>query len=103
MTSYIFDNAAERDTEQRFFSLESLYDPLTTRHLAATGIGSGWICWEIGGGSGSIGLWLSERIGPEGHAMVTGPFVDSPSVTAARDLVRASARHSMRGVLAELL
>ena len=71
MTGYIFDNAAERETEQRFSSLESLYDPLTTRHLVATGIGSGWRCWEIGGGSGSIGLWLSERIGPEGHVLMT--------------------------------
>ena len=71
MTSYIFDNAAERETEQRFSSLESLYDPLTTRHLVATGLGPGWRCWEIGGGSGSIGLWLSERIGPEGHVLMT--------------------------------
>jgi hypothetical protein len=46
MTSYIFDNTAERETEQRFSSLESLYDPLTTRHLVATGIGPGWRCWE---------------------------------------------------------
>ena len=71
MTSYIFDNAAERETEQRFSSLESLYDPLTTRHLVTTGIGPGWRCWEIGGGSGSIGLWLSNRIGPEGHVLMT--------------------------------
>ncbi len=71
MTSYIFDNAAERETAQRFSSLESLYDPLTTRHLAATGIEPGWRCWEIGGGSGSIGLWLSDRIGPEGHVLMT--------------------------------
>lgn len=71
MTSYIFDNAAERETEQRFSSLESLYDPLTARHLSATGIRPGWKCWEIGGGSGSIGLWLSERIGPEGHVLMT--------------------------------
>ena len=71
MTGYIFDNAAERETEQRFSSLESLYDPLTTRHLEATGIGAGWRCWEIGGGSGSIGLWLSERVGPEGHVLMT--------------------------------
>src|SRR4029077_16061164 len=71
MTGYIFDNAAERETEQRFSSLESLYDPLTTRHLAATGIGAGWRCWEIGGGSGSIGVWLSECVGPEGHVLMT--------------------------------
>lgn len=71
MTSYIFDNAAERETAQRFSSLESLYDPHTKCHLAMTGIGPGWRCWEIGGGSGSIGLWLSDRIGPEGHVLVT--------------------------------
>lgn len=71
MTSYIFDNAAERETAQRFSSLESLYDPHTIRHLVTTGIGPGWRCWEIGGGSGSIGLWLSDRIGPEGHVLVT--------------------------------
>jgi SAM-dependent methyltransferase len=71
MTSYIFDNAAERDTEQRFSSLESLYDPLTTRQLVATGIGPGWRCWEIGGGSGSIGAWLSDCVGPEGHVLMT--------------------------------
>jgi hypothetical protein len=71
MTSYIFDNASERETEQRFSSLEWLYDPLTTRHLVATGIGVGWRCWEIGGGSGSIGHWLSDRIGPEGHVLMT--------------------------------
>jgi hypothetical protein len=71
MTGYIFDNTAERETEQRFSSLESLYDPLTTRHLVATGIEPGWRCWEIGGGGGSIGLWLSDRIGPEGHVLMT--------------------------------
>ncbi len=71
MTNYIFDNAAELETEQRFSSLESLYDPITTRHLVATGVGKGWRCWEIGGGSGSIGHWLSERIGPEGHVLMT--------------------------------
>jgi len=71
MASYIFDNAAERETEQRFSSLESLYDPLTTRDLLGTGIGPGWRCWEIGGGSGSIGAWLSDRVGPEGHVLMT--------------------------------
>jgi SAM-dependent methyltransferase len=71
MTSYIFDNAAEHETEQRFSSLESLYDPHSKRHLVATGVEPGWRCWEIGGGSGSIGLWLSDRIGLEGHVLVT--------------------------------
>jgi len=41
MSSYIFDNAAEEPTAQRFASLESLYDPRTIRFLETTGVGPG--------------------------------------------------------------
>jgi SAM-dependent methyltransferase len=71
MTSYIFDNAAERETVERFSSLESLHDPDTIRHLLGTGVGRGWRCLEIGGGSGSIGRWLADCVGPEGHVVAT--------------------------------
>lgn len=71
MADYIFDNAAEREAAQRFLSLEDLHDPHTTRHLLATGVSLGWRCLEIGGGSGSIGRWLSDRVGAEGHVLVT--------------------------------
>ena len=71
MTSYIFDNAAERETAQRFSSLESLHDPDTILHLLATGVGRGWRCLEIGGGSGSISRWLADCVGPEGHVLAT--------------------------------
>jgi SAM-dependent methyltransferase len=71
MTNYIFDNAAERETAERFSSLESLHDPHTIRHLLGTGVGRGWRCLEIGGGSGSIGRWLADRVGPEGHVLAT--------------------------------
>ena len=71
MTSYIFDNAAEREAAQRFLSLESLHHPHTTRHLLATGVGRGWQCLEIGGGSGSIGRWLADQVGAEGHVLMT--------------------------------
>ena len=71
MTSYIFDNTAEREAAQRFSSLESLHDSHTTRHLLATGVGRGWRCLEIGGGSGSIGQWLADRVGAEGHVLMT--------------------------------
>jgi len=71
MTSYIFDNAAEEPTAQRFASLEALYDPRTIRFLEATGVGPGWRCLEVGGGSGSIAAWLADRVGPAGHVLVT--------------------------------
>jgi SAM-dependent methyltransferase len=71
MTSYIFDNAAERETAQRFSSLEALHDGETTRHLLATGVGPGWRCLEIGGGNGSIGRWLADRVGEHGYVLAT--------------------------------
>ena len=71
MTSYIFDNAAERETSERFSSLESLHDIHTIGYLKATGVGPGWRCLEIGGGGGSIGQWLADCVGPEGHVLVT--------------------------------
>lgn len=71
MSGYIFDNAAERPTTQRFASLEALYDPRTIRFLEATGVGPGWQCLEVGGGSGSIATWLADRVGDTGQVLVT--------------------------------
>lgn len=70
MSNYIFDNAGQQ-ASQRFSSLETLYDPWTMRHLESSGIGTGWQCWEVGGGRGSIAEWLAERCGPTGHVLVT--------------------------------
>ncbi len=71
MSGYIFDNAAEQPTAQRFASLETLYDPRTIRFLTATGVGPGWRCLEVGGGSGSIATWLADRVGDTGQVLVT--------------------------------
>lgn len=71
MSGYIFDNAAEQPTTQRFASLEALYDPRTIRFLEATGLGPGCRCLEVGGGGGSIAAWLADRVGPAGHVLVT--------------------------------
>src|SRR6478609_9538002 len=71
VTGYIFDNAAERETEQRFGSLAALYDPRTIHFLEATGVGSGWRCLEIGAGGESIATWLADRVGDTGHVTAT--------------------------------
>lgn len=71
MSGYIFDNAAEQPTAQRFASLEQLYDPRTRGFLAATGLAPGWRCWEVGGGSGSVAAWLADQVGPSGHVLAT--------------------------------
>ena len=71
MTSYIFDNAAETETAERFASLDALYNFRTFRFLETTGIGPGWHCLEVGGGSGAVAAWMAARVGPSGHVQVT--------------------------------
>ncbi len=68
---YIFDNAAEAETAERFASLDALYNFRTFRFLETTGIGPGWHCLEVGGGSGSVAAWMADRVGPSGNVLVT--------------------------------
>ena len=70
MNEYLLDNAWQQQRE-RLAGLESWFDPGTIRHMEALGVGAGWRCLEIGGGGGSIALWLSRRAGPEGHVLAT--------------------------------
>jgi ubiquinone/menaquinone biosynthesis C-methylase UbiE len=70
MGQYIFDNAAPQ-AGRRFESLEQLYDERSIRFLEATRLTAGWHCLEVGGGSGSIAAWLSQRVGPTGRVLVT--------------------------------
>jgi ubiquinone/menaquinone biosynthesis C-methylase UbiE len=70
VSQYLFDNAGS-ETSQRFDSLEALYDPATIKYLEARGIGAGWRCLEVGGGSGSIAAWMARQVGPGGHVLVT--------------------------------
>jgi SAM-dependent methyltransferase len=71
MSRYLFDNAAEDPTAQRFAGLETLYDPRTQRQLTATGLTVGWHCLEVGAGGGSIARWLAEQVGPTGYVLAT--------------------------------
>ena len=71
MTPYIFDNAVEAETAERFSCLDALYNFRTFRFLETAGVGPGWRCLEVGGGSGSVAAWLAERAGPSGHVLVT--------------------------------
>jgi SAM-dependent methyltransferase len=72
---YLFDNAGTQ-TGERFAGLEAILDPITRRHLAQTGLGPGWSCWELGAGGGSVARWLSEQVGPDGDVLATDVNVD---------------------------
>jgi SAM-dependent methyltransferase len=70
MAEYVLDNAG-LETEQRFESLESCWDPVTIAHLERIGVAPGWSCLEVGAGGGSIGAWLGARVGADGTVLVT--------------------------------
>ena len=69
VSDYIFDNAAP-EVEARFGALEALFDPVTVRHMEPF-VTTGSSCLEVGAGSGSIALWMSDRVGPQGHVLAT--------------------------------
>ncbi|MFI9616170.1 methyltransferase domain-containing protein [Streptomyces sp. NPDC052023] len=48
----------------------ALFDPTTLRHFEALGVGPGWRCWEVAGGS-SVESWLAKKVGPTGKVVVT--------------------------------
>lgn len=56
---------------QRLRLLESIYDPVTTRHLEALGVARGWKCLDVGAGAGSIAQWLGKKVWPEGKIVAT--------------------------------
>ena len=70
MSTYVLDNASEQ-TGQRFASLEACFDPVTIRQPREMGVNPGWMCLEVGGGGGSIARWLGEKVGADGHVVVT--------------------------------
>jgi SAM-dependent methyltransferase len=70
VTDYVLDNAG-MEAEQRFASLAACWDPVTIAHFDRIGVGDGWSCLEVGGGGGSLGAWLGERVGPAGYVLVT--------------------------------
>jgi SAM-dependent methyltransferase len=67
---YVLVNSG-KEARTRFAALSTIYDRGTVRHLEDLGVGSGWHCLEIGGGSGTIAKWLADRVGSTGHVLTT--------------------------------
>ncbi|MFC5667163.1 methyltransferase [Kitasatospora misakiensis] len=66
----MFDSA-RGEAAGRFAALEACYDPVSQQQLIRTGLGAGWSCLEVGGGSGSLGHWMGARVGAGGRVIVT--------------------------------
>jgi SAM-dependent methyltransferase len=67
---YLFDQAWV--TERRRLDAQGrLFNPGTFRLLADRGVREGWACLEVGGGTGVVATWLSDRVGPSGRVVAT--------------------------------
>lgn len=67
---YLLDNQ-QTEAGRRFEALSELLDPVTFRHLAATGLTTGWSCWEVGSGGPGVPDWLAAQVGPSGRVVAT--------------------------------
>ncbi len=61
------DQVAQED--ERLAHLTHKNDRGTVRLLERIGVTEGWRCLELGAGTGSIALWLCERVGSEGSVV----------------------------------
>jgi SAM-dependent methyltransferase len=68
--SYIFSQQWQ-DERDRLSALSAQFDTVTFRRLAATGVGPGWRCLELGAGAGSVAGWLAGTVGPGGRVLAT--------------------------------
>jgi SAM-dependent methyltransferase len=68
---YVLAHADESAERERLFGLGAWLDPITVRHLHATGIEVGWRCLEVGAGGGSIARWLADCVGATGSVLAT--------------------------------
>jgi SAM-dependent methyltransferase len=67
---YLLDNRLD-GADIRLAAIAELFDPVTFRHLDATGVTEGWRCWEVGAGGPSVSAWLAGRVGPDGSVVAT--------------------------------
>ena len=67
---YLLDNRLD-GADLRLAAIAALFDPVTFRHLAATGVGEGWRCWEVGAGGPTVSAWLADVVGPTGSVVAT--------------------------------
>lgn len=90
-SGYVFDNdSAHSDVQHR--CLAEALDPFSLERLAASGVGEGWRCLDIGTGGGSVARWLARRVGPTGEVVATDvklkPVPAEPGLRVERHDIR---------------
>ncbi|GAB2738999.1 methyltransferase domain-containing protein [Streptomyces bullii] len=86
LDGYLLDDQ-RTDTEEWCNAFAALFDPVTFRHLEALGIGPGWRCWVVGGGT-SVVSWMARKVGPTGRVLATDTDI-APLLPVARPPVEA--------------
>lgn len=66
----LFTCASPQRYGQRLARLAAVLDPFTRRRLTEAGIRTGSRCLEVGAGSGSVAVWMAERVAPGGQVVV---------------------------------
>ncbi|MEU4244007.1 class I SAM-dependent methyltransferase [Actinoplanes sp. NPDC026619] len=69
-TRYAFDNDS-MEAKNQLELISQTVDSHTFSDLESIGVSSGWKCWDVGAGAGTITTWLSERVGPDGYVLAT--------------------------------
>lgn len=98
VSGYLFERRWGPEDE-RLAALERQLDPVTQAVIRERGLTTGWRCWEVGCGRGSVACWLADAVGSGGTVWATDldpavPAVHPPNLTVAvhdltRDPVRA--------------
>ena len=70
MAEYVWHHDLKGEAD-RLRLMSDLLDPSSKFHLLRTGVTTGWRCFEIGAGNGSLSQWLAQRIGPAGHVIAS--------------------------------
>jgi ubiquinone/menaquinone biosynthesis C-methylase UbiE len=68
---YFASRSKDEYERQRLSLLESVTDPKTIYRLEAIGVRESWNCLEVGAGTGSIAVWLANRVGHTGRVVAT--------------------------------
>ena len=83
--------------------LDEAYGPFTRTFLDRTGLAPGMSVLDVGCGSGSVSLWLAERVGPQGRVLGVDASPEQVALASNRARARSLGQVEFRAMAAEAL
>jgi SAM-dependent methyltransferase len=68
--NYLLENS-HYQSKLRLEAISALFDEISFQHMRQLGLGTGWRCWEVGGGSPNLPIHISQEIGSTGLVVAT--------------------------------